>query len=216
MTLSGAKRQSLVELARERGVLLVEDDPYGLLRFEGEDEPTLHQLDGGDNVVYSSSFTKTVAPGLRTGYLVLPESLVKPLSTLSANTYIAPNAFAEATLAAYCRAGRFEPNVQNATVALKTRCDAMELALSEAFPEGATWSKPAGGYFYWIELPAGYRTTELLVEATAAGVPYVKGADFTDRGVGERSIRLAFSAVNPAKIDEGVRRLGDLLAAVPA
>lgn len=215
VTLSRDKRSALVALAQERGVLLVEDDPYGLLRFEGDADPTLFELDGGDNVVYSSSFTKTVAPGLRTGYLVLPERLVAPIAKLSTNTYIAPNAFAEATLAAYCRAGRFEPNVASATAGLKTRRDAMELALRDSFPEGARWTTPAGGYFYWIELPEGYETATVLAAATEAGVPFVPGADFTSRPVGARSLRLAFSAVTPAEIDEGVRRLGDILARIP-
>src|SRR4051794_7692686 len=94
VTLPAEGRRRLVELCKAAGVLLVEDDPYGLLRFEGEKEPSLHELDGGDNVIYSSSFTKTVAPGLRTGYLVLPEPLAGPLAKISENTTIGPNTFA--------------------------------------------------------------------------------------------------------------------------
>ncbi len=214
VTLSAGKREALVALAGEHDVLLMEDDPYGLLRFEGESDRTLFEIDGGANVVYSSSFTKTVAPGLRTGYLVLPEQLVAPIAKLATNTYIGPNAFAEATLNVYCRAGRFEPNVESSIVGLRTRRDAMELALSESFPEGTIWNTPAGGYFYWIELPEGYATAPLLEAATEAGVPFVPGTDFTSRPVGARSLRLAFSAVSPAEIDEGVRRLGDILARI--
>src|SRR6478736_9946276 len=129
-------RPRVVELARRHEVLVVEDDPYGLLRFEGEPAPTLHELDGGDNVVYSCSFTKTVAPGIRTGYLVLPARMSDAMARLSENTLIAPNTFAEAALAAYCRAGRFEPNVERATAALRQRRDAMEAALREHFPAG--------------------------------------------------------------------------------
>ena len=88
----------------------------------------------------------------------------------------------------------------------------MELALTESFPEGASWTTPAGGYFYWIELPEGYETAAVLAAATEAGVPFIPGADFTSRPVGLRSLRLAFSAVTPAQIDEGVRRLGAILA----
>ena len=105
------KRRAIVAMARERGVLVIEDDPYGLLRFEGEPLPSLHELDGGENVIHSSSFTKTIAPGVRTGYLLLPERLVDPLRLLSTNTTIAPNTLAGAVVAAYCEAGRFEPNV---------------------------------------------------------------------------------------------------------
>jgi 2-aminoadipate transaminase len=205
-------RRLVVELCREHGVLLVEDDPYGLLRFEGAPAPSLHELDGGDNVVYSSSFTKTVAPGLRTGYLVLPERLAGPLARLSENTYIGPNTLAEATLAAYCAAGRFEPNVQRATAILRERRDAMERSLREHFPEGSRWTTPEGGYFYWIDLPDAVDTAAVLERATAAGVPYVKGGDFCSPGRGGASLRLAFSAVTPAQIAEGVERLGAVLA----
>jgi DNA-binding transcriptional MocR family regulator len=212
VTLPAEGRRRLVELARERGVLVVEDDPYGLLRFEGERVPTLHELDGGDNVIYSSSFTKTVAPGIRTGYLLLPERVAGPLRKVSENTIIGPNSLAEATLAAYCRAGRFEPNVERATAMLKARRDAMEAALREHFPEGATWTTPAGGYFYWVDLPESLDTGSLLAVAAERGVPYVKGADFSCSGGGRSSLRLAFSAVQPEQISEGVARLGELLA----
>jgi 2-aminoadipate transaminase len=205
-------RRRVVDLAQQYGVLIMEDDPYGLLRFEGEPAPTLHQIDGGDNVVYSSSFTKTVAPGIRAGYLVLPERLVAPLAKLSENTYIAPNTFAEATLAAYCRAGRFEPNVERITGLLRARRDAMEAALRAHFPEGARWTTPQGGYFYWVDLPATIDTGELLAAAAERGVPYVKGSDFCAGGGGGSSLRLAFSAVSPEQISEGVARLGALVS----
>jgi DNA-binding transcriptional MocR family regulator len=205
-------RRRVVALARDRGILVVEDDPYGLLRFEGSPAPTLHEIDGGDNVVYSSSFTKTVAPGIRTGYLVLPERLAPGLAKLSENTYIAPNTFAEAALAAYCRAGRFEPNVERATATLKDRRDAMEAALREHFPEGARWTTPQGGYFYWVDLPNAIDTAALLPDAAERGVPYVSGADFCAGGGGRSSLRLAFSAVPPDRIAEGVARLGALLS----
>jgi len=211
VSLGAEARVRVVELARKHGVLLMEDDPYGLLRFEGDRLSTLHELDGGDNVIYSSSFTKTVAPGIRTGYMVLPERLVKDLMKLSENTLISPNTFAEATLHAYCRAGRFEPGVERATAILKERRDAMEDALRAHFPDGARWIVPQGGYFYWIDLPGDMDTAALLPEAAERGVPYVSGRDFSpDRG--RASVRLAFSAVPPSEIAEGVARLGALFA----
>lgn len=203
-------RRRVVELARRHEVLVVEDDPYGLLRFEGEPAPTLHELDGGDNVVYSCSFTKTVAPGIRTGYLVLPEQMAGAMARLSENTLIAPNTFAEAALAAYCRAGRFEPNVERATATLKQRRDAMEAALREHFPAGARWTTPEGGYFYWVDLPEQIDTAELLPQAVERGVPYISGKEFSPRG--RSSLRLAFSAVTPEQISEGVARLGALFS----
>ena len=126
-----------VALAREHDLLLVEDDPYGLLRFEGEALPTLHELDGGERVIYCSSFTKTIAPGVRTGYLVAAGARwSKPLAVMSENTHIGPNTLAEAVVWAYCDAGRFEPNVARATEGLRARRDAMEAALRDALPGG--------------------------------------------------------------------------------
>jgi 2-aminoadipate transaminase len=205
------RRRALVDLAREHDLLLVEDDPYGLLRFEGDALPTLHELDGGDRVIYCSSFTKTVAPGVRTGYLVLPEPLVRPLAVMSENTQIGPNTLAEAVLWAYCDAGRFEPNVARATEGLRLRRDAMEAALRAHFPDGSRWTTPRGGYFFWVTLPDGIDTTDALPLAAEQGVAYVKGADFFAAEGGRRSIRLAFSACATDQIDEGIARLGAVL-----
>ncbi len=212
VTMSLQKRRALVDLAREHGMLLIEDDPYGLLRFEGDPLPSLFELDGGENVIYSSSFTKTIAPGVRTGYLVLPDRLVTQMETLSSNTYIGPNAFAEAVLAAYCRAGRFEPNVARATAALKQRRDAMEAALTAHMTGGASWDAPAGGYFFWVDLGEGVDTAALLPEATRRGVAYVKGNDFSASGSAGSALRLAFSACSPEQIGEGVERLAAVVA----
>jgi len=206
------KRRAIVALARERGVLVIEDDPYGLLRFEGEPLPSLHELDGGENVIHSSSFTKTIAPGVRTGYLLLPERLVDPLRLLSTNTTIAPNTLAGAVVAAYCEAGRFEPNIARVVDELRARRDAMEEALREGFPAGSRWTTPAGGYFFWVELP-GIDTVAALPAATERGVAYVQGADFCASGGGRSAVRLAFSACGPDAIREGIARLGAVLDA---
>jgi 2-aminoadipate transaminase len=211
-TLTLERRRALVALAAERGFLLVEDDPYGLLRWRGERLPTLHELDGGDNVVTMSSFTKTIAPGLRAGYAVSPPELARRLSTYATNTQISPCMLSHATIAAYCAAGRFEPNVERATAELERRCAAMAGALAEHFPADARYAVPDGGYFMWVELP-GTDTSALLEQAAAAGVPYVRGADFYGDGGGTSALRLAFSAVPPGRIREGIERLGRVIAA---
>jgi DNA-binding transcriptional MocR family regulator len=208
-----ARRRALLDLAREHDLLLVEDDPYGLLRFEGDRVPTLHELDGGERVIYCSSFTKTIAPGVRTGYLVVPEPLVAPLAVLSENTHIGPNTLAEAVVWAYCDAGRFEPNVARATAGLRARRDAMEAALREHFPAGSQWTTPKGGYFFWVDLPDGIDTSDALAAAAEQGVPYVKGADFFASEGGRSSLRLAFSACATDQIGEGIGRLAQVLAA---
>jgi 2-aminoadipate transaminase len=206
------RRKALLELVHRYELTVVEDDPYGLLRFEGDAVPTLHELDGGERVIYCSSFTKTIAPGVRTGYVVVPEALTKPLGVLSENTYIGPNTLAEAVVWAYCDAGRFEPNVARATAGLKARRDAMEAALAEHFPEGSRWVTPQGGYFFWVELPDGVDTTEALPAAAERGVPYVRGADFFAGEGGRNAVRLAFSACATEQIGEGIERLAGVLA----
>jgi 2-aminoadipate transaminase len=210
------RRKALLELAHRYELTVVEDDPYGLLRFEGDPIPTLHELDGGERVIYCSSFTKTIAPGVRTGYVVVPEALAKPLGALSENTYIGPNTLAEAVVWAYCDAGRFEPNVARATAGLRSRRDAMETALQAHFPEGSRWTTPKGGYFFWVDLPDGIDTTEALAAAAEQGVPYVRGADFFPGEGGRSAVRLAFSACATEQIDEGIERLAGVLTGRPA
>ncbi len=194
-TLSTERRRRLVELAREHDLLVLEDDPYGLVRFEGEPPPTLFELDGGERVVYSSSFSKTIAPGLRVGYFVLPQVLDDELEALAVSTYITPVLIGQATVFEFLRRGNLEPNLERVRGLLRLRRDAMVEALEHELPS-ASWSRPEGGYFIWLELPR---------EAVdVPGVAFVKGADF---GAARNTARLAFSYVSPDEIREGIRRL---------
>jgi 2-aminoadipate transaminase len=210
-TLSTDRRERLVGLARERDLLVLEDDPYGLVRFEGEAPPTLFELDRGEHVVYSSSFSKTVAPGVRVGYFVLPPALDAELEALAVSTYITPVLLGQATVLEFLRRGNFEPNLERVRDLLRARRDAMLDALEQELP-AATWSHPEGGYFVWLEVPG-----EL---GEVPGVAFVKGTDF---GGAPNTARLAFSYVSPDEIREGVRRLsaagvgsGAAAAAAPA
>jgi 2-aminoadipate transaminase len=210
-TLGIERRKQLVELARERDLLVLEDDPYGLVRFEGDRPPTLFELDGGEQVVYSSSFSKTIAPGLRVGYFVLPQALDAELEALAVSTYITPVLLGQATVFEFLRRGNFEPNLDRVRELLRARRDAMLDALEQELPS-ATWSHPQGGYFVWLELPQEV--------GDAPGVAFVPGTDF---GGAPNTVRLAFSYVSPEEIREGVRRLsaavsarGEVAAAGPA
>ena len=199
VTLSEERRRRLAELASTRSLRILEDDPYGLVRFEGEPLPTLFELEGGRNVMYSSSFSKTIAPGLRVGYVILPEEIAAGLEDIVASTYITPALVTEATVLEFLRRGLLEPNLERVRGLLRERRDAMLEALERE-----------GGYFLWLELPAGTDATELLGRATAAGVTFVPGSDF---GGEPHSARLAFSFASPAEIDEGVTRLAELIPA---
>jgi 2-aminoadipate transaminase len=206
-TLSAERRQRLAEVAREHELLVLEDDPYGLVRFDGEAPPTLFELEGGARVAYSSSFSKTIAPGLRVGYFVLPQALERELEALATSTYITPVLLGQATVFEFLRRGNFEPNLERVSTLLRARRDAMLEALERELPD-AHWSRPQGGYFVWLELPAGADAGALLERATAAGVTFVPGVDF---GGAPNTARLAFSFVSPDEIREGVRRLAALV-----
>jgi DNA-binding transcriptional MocR family regulator len=217
-TLSVERRRRLAELARERKLLVLEDDPYGLVRYDGEALPSVFELAGGDQVAYCSSISKTIAPGLRVGWFVLPPQLATEIEALAVSTYISPPYLTQATVNEFLRRQSFLPNVERVNGLLRARRDAMLEALARELPEDATWTRPDGGYFVWVDLPSGPPTAELLVEAEAAGVTFVKGSDFFAGGRGgERSLRLAFSFVSPDEISEGVALLGGLVrAAAPA
>jgi 2-aminoadipate transaminase len=216
-TLSEERRRRVVEIARSHDLLVLEDDPYGLVRFEGEAPPTLFELEGGLNVIYASSFSKTIAPGVRVGYFVLPPALAAEIEALAVSTYISPPFLAQATVHEFLRRGNFQPNLARVNGLLKARRDAMLEALERHMPPDAVWSRPEGGYFIWLDVPSGPDTADLLVQAEAAGVTFVKGTDFfVPGGGGEQSLRLAFSFVSPEEIAEGVARLAPLLSGSPA
>jgi DNA-binding transcriptional MocR family regulator len=211
-TLSSERRRRVAELAGEHGVLVLEDDPYGLVRYEGEAPPTVFELEGGDNVAYASSFSKTVAPGVRVGYFVLPAELAAQIEALAVSTYISPPFLTQATVHEFIRRGNFEPNLERVNGLLKARRDAMLDGLDRHMPDGASWSRPEGGYFIWLDLPDQAPSLEA---AEAAGVTFVKGTDFFADGSGTKSMRLAFSFVSPDEIADGVERLAALLRGAP-
>ena len=210
-TLSEDRRRRVVELARAHDLLVLEDDPYGLVRFEGAAPPSLFELDGGERVVYSSSFSKTIAPGLRVGYFVLPVELERELEAAAVSTYITPVLLGQATVYEFLRRGNFEPNLDRVRALLGARRDAMLDALTTDLAGHATWSRPEGGYFLWLELAGDRDAGALLERATDAGVTFVAGADF---GGAPNSVRLAYSFVSPDEIREGVRRLAALVAPI--
>jgi 2-aminoadipate transaminase len=216
-TLPLERRRRLVELAREHDLTVLEDDPYGRVRFDGEPLPTLFELDGGENVLYSSSFSKIVAPGARVGYFVLPPDVAVALEGVAANVYLTPVLVGQATVYEFIRRGSLEPNIDRVSSLLRARRDAMLEALERDLPD-VRCSRPEGGYFLWLDLPESVDAGELLTRAEAAGVTFVRGADFFPpaSGLGRSAARLAFSYVSPDEIREGVSRLAHLLAPVPA
>ena len=210
-TLSREKRDRLLELAREYDFLVFEDDPYVELRFEGATLPTMLSLDHTDHVVYASSFSKTVCPGIRVGYLVGPAELIAKIVRLATNTYISPNMVAQAIVNQFVRSGRIQGSIETVKAALQERAQRLADALRRELPD-ARFVPTEGGYFMWVDLPDDIDVDAVFTAAGERGVAFVKGSDFLLEG-GEHSLRLAYSGVTPEQIDEGVRRLAEAVRA---
>jgi 2-aminoadipate transaminase len=208
-TLSAEKRARLVELAAEHGFWIFEDDPYRELPFEGEPLETMLSLDGAGRVLHASSFSKTVSPGVRVGYLAGPAGEIAKLAKRANETYISPNMLAESIVLELCRSGELDRNIAFVKGALRSRCDALVAALREQVPE-AEFVVPAGGYFLWLDLAEGTDTAALLAEAKADGVSFVAGPDFMIDG-GANSLRLSFAPVPAEQAAEGVARIATAL-----
>jgi DNA-binding transcriptional MocR family regulator len=217
-TLSAPKRERVVELAAEHGFWIFEDDPYRELPFEEAPPPTMLAQDGPDRLIHASSFSKTVSPGVRVGYLAGPEEVIKKLAKRANETYISPNMLTESIVWELCRSGALEENIAFVKGALAERRDALVEALREHLPE-ARFVVPGGGYFLWLTLNADVDAVELLSAALEERVAFVAGPDFMLDG-GRSSLRLSFASVPPEQIPEGVARISRALertrAASPA
>ncbi len=213
-TLSEAKRHRLVELSAEHGFWIFEDDPYREVHFGGKPLPTMLALAEGTRakVVHASSFSKTVSPGVRVGYLVGPVTEIKALAKGATETYISPNMLAESIVFELCRSGALDQNIEAVNAALAERRDAVVEQLGVQIPE-ARFVAPGGGYFLWLDLDEGTDTREMLAPAKEEGVAFVAGADFMIEG-GENSLRLSFASVPPQDVPEGIARLARALASI--
>jgi 2-aminoadipate transaminase len=203
-TLSLEKRRALLALAAEHGFVVFEDDPYVALRFSGEPLPSMLSMDP-DRVVYASSFSKTVCPGIRVGYLVGPPDLIGAVAQLATNTYISPNMVSQSIVYEFCASGAIDRSIETVRAALAERADTLANALRRELAE-AEFVVPEGGYFMWVTLPWGTDVHALHHAAAERGVSFVKGTDFVLEG-GENTLRLAYAGVTPKEIDEGVARL---------
>ena len=205
VTLSEPKRRELLELAVQYGFILFEDDPYVDIRFRGEALPSMLSMDTEGVVVHASSFTKTVCPGVRVGYLVGPAALIDAIAKKATNLYISPGMVSEAIVHQFCVSGDIDRSVATVSAALGERATVLAEAIRKHIP-GATFTEPDGGYFLWMDLPSDVDVEKLFPAAMRKGVAIVKGSDFLLDG-GRNSVRLAFSAVTVDQIEEGVRRL---------
>ncbi len=223
VTLSLARRRRLVERAAHYGIPIVEDDPYGQLRYEGEHLPPLVKLDAethrcanGEraftgNVLYLSTLSKTLAPGLRVAWVVAPEAVISKLVQIKQGADLHTSTLCQHVAYEVARGGFLDQHVRRIRAVYGERRDAMLRALDRHAPPGMRWTRPGGGLFLWATLPEGFDTLELLDEAIAEKVAFVPGAAFYPCGGGERTMRLNFSYAPPDVIDEGIKRLARVI-----
>lgn len=204
------RRQVVIDICREEHVLIMEDNPYGLLKFDGEPLAPLRARDS-EQVLYLGSFSKIFAPGLRIGWALVPTALKQRFYLASEAVTLCPPSFNQMLVSAYLRDYDWLGQVAHYRSLYRERCETMLEALDEHMPAGVSWNRPAGGFFIWLTLPEGIDTYPLLHEGIEAGVVFVPGAAFTGAEL-SNSLRLAFSAVNSESIREGVRRLAPVLA----
>jgi 2-aminoadipate transaminase len=219
VTMSLERRRRLVALARERELIVLEDNPYGMLRYEGDPLPTLRSLEvpagsteDNDFVIYTGTMSKILSPGVRVGWLVAPRPLLAKLILGKQSADLCSSTLAQHFVAAYFASGDWRPYVASLREIYHRRRDVILDALAEHLPAAASWTHPQGGLFIWVTLPDYINTTDLLARALAENVAFVPGeAAFAD-GRGRASMRLNFSSSTEDEIREGVRRIGKIVA----
>jgi 2-aminoadipate transaminase len=211
VTMSQARRRRLVEVAHERELLVLEDNPYGLLRYEGEAPTPLLSLDGGVYVMYLGTFSKILSPGIRLGWVVAPPPVLEKINLGKQAADLCTSTLSQLMVQAYFEESRWRDYVESLTEIYRARRDTMLDALAEHFPRQAEWTRPAGGLFIWATLPDFIDTTDLLARALRENVAFVPGeAAFLD-GRGRNAMRLNFSGSNEDAIREGIRRIGEVV-----
>ena len=211
VTMSLPRRRRIVEVARERELLVLEDNPYGLLRYEGEPLPTLYSLDAGDFVIYLGTFSKILSPGVRLGWSVAPAPVLEKMNLGKQASDLCSSSLSQLFVSRYFAEGRWEGYLATLRDLYRHRRDVMLEALAEHLPPEATWTKPQGGLFLWATLPDYLDTTDLLARALSRNVAFVPGRAAYLDGRGGSSMRLNFSSVDDDTIREGVRRIGEVI-----
>jgi 2-aminoadipate transaminase len=212
VTLSAERRQRLVELAREHEVLVCEDNPYGLLRYDGEPQAPLYQLDGGDYVLYIGTFSKILSPGIRIGWVAAPPPVLEKIGLGKQAADLCTSTLTQYFVREYFAEGRWREYIDSLIEIYRLRRDAMLEALERYFPDQAEWTHPHGGLFVWATLPEFIDTTDLLAKALGENVAFVPGRAAYVDGRGARAMRLNFSSTSEDELREGVRRIGRVVS----
>jgi DNA-binding transcriptional MocR family regulator len=208
--LSAERRTEILEICASEKIFIVEDNPYGLLGFERPSPDAMRAKDS-ENVIYLGSFSKTIAPGFRVGWALVPQSLKEKLVIAAESSILCPSNFTQLSISGYLADQPWRDQIASFCKLYKVRRDAMLESLEAHFPAGATWTKPEGGFYVWVTLPSEIDTTALMPKAIAAKVAYVPGTAFYADGFGSWSMRLAYCYPTPERIREGVKALGGVI-----
>lgn len=210
VTMNVARRQQVLDICQRAGILIVEDNPYGLLGFDGEPMRAL-RADNPDGVVYLGSFSKTLAPGFRVGWALAPHAIRDKLVLAMESAVLSHSSFTQLAVGQYLATQPWREQIKTFRELYRERRDALLDALEALMPPGVTWTKPAGGFFVWATLPEGLDSKALLPRAVAERVAFVPGTGFFSDGSGSRQMRLSFCYPQPDRIREGVRRLAGVI-----
>ena len=212
VTLSAARRQALLQLAREYDFLILEDNPYGLISFGQEAVPHIKTLDDEGRVIYLGSFSKILTPGVRVGWITASESFIRQLTIAKQGTDLCSSSLGMKLVLESILSGELESHIASLRILYRRRRDAMLHALSSYMPPGVHWTRPEGGFFIWLRLPSYIDTKAMLPFAVAEEkVAYVSGKGFHVDGSGSSTIRLAYSEASEAEIEEGIARLARVI-----
>lgn len=214
VSLSTARRAELIGIARERGIPIVEDDPYSDLSYGTPPPAPLKALDEGGHVIYIGTFSKVLFPGLRLGWVVAAEPVVQQLARLKRNVDLFSSTLAQGSLWYFLREFDWQEHLRKLCTTYRQRRDGMIAALRRHCPPGLHWETPAGGFYFWVQLPENVPARELLAEAQRSGVAFLPGEPFCDDNEGQHAIRLNFSYVELPDIERGIRRLGEAISNV--
>jgi 2-aminoadipate transaminase len=204
------RRRELIAAARDHNVLIIEDDPYGELIFEGERLPSLFSLAGGNNVVRMTTFSKTVAPGLRIASIAGNAEIIKKLVIAKQATDLHTNSFGQYLVLEYLESGGYEEHLTLIRKTYRERRDVMLAAMERWFPKSVAWNKPSGGMFFWVMLPPSWDAGKILLKCIGHNVAFVPGKEFFPDGSGTNTLRLNFSNATPFYIEEGIKRMGEV------
>jgi DNA-binding transcriptional MocR family regulator len=210
VTMPASRRSEILDICRESEIFVVEDNPYGLLNFD-ESVPNAMRAEDHENVIYLGSFSKTIVPGLRVGWALVPQGIKEKLIIANESSVLCPSNFAQLTISSYLAHEPWRDQIASFCALYKERRDAMLETLDAHFPASATWTKPKGGFYVWVTLPPEIDTKLLVPKAIAAKVAYVPGAAFYADGFGSWQMRLSYCHPTPERIRKGVAALGNVI-----